>query len=126
MPEFGSTEMSSILMRRLWKVVLFVPFGDHAFDAELKRKFAQTRTRNALPSLPSIVILPVPGCGTREIICGWQQRNILIGENALLYAGIYILRPVASGAVIIGNGAVIARGVHIVAMSGITIVVPVV
>lgn len=46
--------------------------------------------------------------------------NITLGENVLLYPGLY-LETQERASITIGDGVVISRGVHVVAMAGVTI-----
>lgn len=111
--------MSSILMRRLWKVVLLMPFSA---TMRLTRNLRESLRRlDAHACLSADLSYPLPVSVVvrgRSYVDG--SRNILIGENALLYAGLH-LETQGKAVINIGSGAVIARGVHIVAMSGITI-----
>ncbi len=111
--------MNSISMKRLWKILLIGPLTA-----------AMRLTRNLRESLHRLVAhaclsgdlsYPLP---VSVVVRGKSyvdgSGNILIGENALLYSGLH-LETQGNALINIGSGVVIARGVHIVAMSGITI-----
>ena len=79
------------------------------------------RRLHAHASLAADLALPLPASVVvlgRAIVYG--SRAVQFGEDALLYPYLH-LETQSPATIVIGDGVVISRGVHLVAMSGITI-----
>jgi len=91
----------------------FVPLArlSQAVHQPLERLWAFARLRAVYPSLdPTVVVL-----GKAEI---HGTRRLVLGRNLYLYRGVH-LETQEDGAIVIGDGVVISRGVHLVAHHGI-------
>ena len=106
-------------MKRAFKVFLGITLSR---TLRLTRGLRESMRRvSAWASLAADINKPLPGSavilGKAEI---YGIGNISIGENVLFYPGLH-LETQENAAIVIGDEVVISRGVHIVAMAGITI-----
>jgi acetyltransferase-like isoleucine patch superfamily enzyme len=106
-------------MKRLLKIALGKPltfFLRHTqpLQENLRRIYAHSALSASLKSpLPASAVI----LGSVEV---HGTRQIHIGEEVLFYPGIY-LETQESASIRIGDGVVLSRGVHIVAMAGVSI-----
>jgi acetyltransferase-like isoleucine patch superfamily enzyme len=106
-------------MKRLFKVVIGTPL---TMAFRLTRSLRENLQRiHAHSAFAASLNTPLPASavihGTVEV---HGTRRIHIGEDVLFYPDIY-LETRESASIQIGNGVVLSRGVHIVAMAGVTI-----
>jgi serine acetyltransferase len=118
-PRPGRGNLSAIRMKRALKVLLGSPL---AFLLRLSRPLRiNLRRVYAHASLAAELSHPLPASAVLlGKISVYGTRNIEIGEDVLFYPGIH-LETQDDALIRIGNGCVISRGAHIVAMAGITI-----
>lgn len=106
-------------MKRLLKVVVGVPLRS---ALKLTRPLRENLTRiYAHSAFAADLATPLPASA---VIQGRIEvhgtRRIHVGEDVLFYPGIY-LETQEAASIQIGNDVVLSRGVHIVAMAGVTI-----
>lgn len=111
--------LSAIRMKRALKVLLGSPL---ASLLRLTRPLRENLQRiHAHASLAAELKHPLPASAVLlGSISVYGTRNIVIGEDVLFYPGIH-LETQEDAVIRIGDGCVISRGAHIVAMAGITI-----
>jgi acetyltransferase-like isoleucine patch superfamily enzyme len=106
-------------MRRLLKVAIGMPLTlafrlTRSLRENLRRIHAHSALAASLAtSLPASAVIEGPA----EV---HGTRKIHIGEDVLFYPDVY-LETRESASIQIGDGVVLSRGVHIVAMAGVTI-----
>jgi len=105
-----SSSLKPILVAPL-RVILRLTAPLHKYWTRLRAHAAlAAQLRQPLP--PSVVVLgPVAVQGT---------TNVFIGKDALLYPDLH-LETQSPAAITLGEGVVLSRGVHLVAMAGITL-----
>lgn len=100
-----------LLLSRVLAAVLAITRG---LREDLSRIYAHAQLASSLhEQLPASVVV----LGNASI---FGTRNIRIGENVLLYPALH-LETQGTARINIGDEVVISRGVHIVAMAGVTI-----
>jgi acetyltransferase-like isoleucine patch superfamily enzyme len=115
----GRGNLTEIGMKRALKLLIGSPLSvllrlTRPLRINLRRIYAHA-------ALAADITNPLP---TSAVLLGsvnvYGTANIVIGEDVLFYPDIH-LETQESATICIGNGCVISRGAHIVAMAGVTI-----